>query len=149
MLTWAKLLRSFLWRGTSLSHNHEADLRNAFLHKYPLDNDAPGNPLYSFLHFHSRTGIWCMSSNENDLLKPINKGKKKSFDTFSTLKLSGLRWQEVLHLSHRRWLCDLWQSAVWHFFWWLEKAGCADTLPESDSWWFASTKDLIVAVQIS
>lgn len=90
MLTLAKLLRSSLWRGTFLSHKDEGELINAFLHKYPLNNDTLDSLLCSFLHFYSsRTGIWSVSLNENDLMRHINnKRKKKKLWYLLSLKLS-------------------------------------------------------------
>lgn len=65
-----------------MSHKDEVELRNIFLHKYPLNNDALDNLLCCFLHFYSsRTGIWSVSLNENDLMRCMNnkrKGKKKA-----------------------------------------------------------------------
>lgn len=105
MLILAKLLRQSLWRGTLLSHKDEEELRNAFLHKYPLNNDALDNLLCSFLHFYSsRTGTWSVSLNENDLMKCINNKGKKKLWYLLTLKLSRVRWQEMFHLSYKRWL---------------------------------------------
>lgn len=148
MLILAKLLRQSLWRGTLLSHKDEEELRNAFLHKYPLNNDALDNLLCSFLHFYSsRTGTWSVSLNENDLMKRINNKGKKSFDTCSLWSCQESDDKKCF-ISHTKGDSGLWQSTLWRFFWWVERAGHADTF------WVSLlviclTKGLIVAVQIS
>lgn len=112
MLILAKLLRQSLWRGTLLSHKDEEELRNAFLHKYPLNNDALDNLLCSFLHFYSsRTGTWSVSLNENDLMKRINNKGKKSFDTCSLWSCQESDDKKCF-ISHTKGDSGLWQSTL-------------------------------------
>lgn len=86
-----------------MSQKDEAELRNALLLKYLLDNDAPDNLLYSFLHFYStRTSVWYMSLSEKGLIKPINKrgGKKKALILFHS-EVVKTQMARVLHLIQK------------------------------------------------
>lgn len=99
-----------------MSHKDE-ELRNAFLLKYPLNNDALDNLLCSFLHFYSsRTGIWSVSLNENDLMKCINNKRKEKKALIVALSeaVKSQMTRNVSSLIQK--VTGLWQSTLWHFF---------------------------------
>lgn len=98
-----------------MSHKDEGELINAFLHKYPLNNDTLDSLLCSFLHFYSsRTDIWSVSLNENDLMRHINNKRKKEKALILALSEAVKKCSDDKKclISHTKGDSGLWQSTL-------------------------------------